>query len=129
MAGSEVSSARLWRIALRTAHLIAFGVLYGGHVYGVPTERLGPALAATLTTGGALALFEAARAPVWLVEIRGLATLLKFGLVLLATAHGRLGVPLLTLAIVIGGVTSHMPGRWRYHSLVHGRVTRAREKG
>ena len=30
-------------------------------------------------------------------------------------------VGLLTLVVVIGVVTSHMPGRYRYYSLLHGR--------
>ena len=42
-----VPGARIMRTLLRTAHLIAAGALYGGHVYGVEAERLVPALAAT----------------------------------------------------------------------------------
>ncbi len=30
-------------------------------------------------------------------------------------------VVLLTAVVVIGAVTSHMPGRYRYYSLLHGR--------
>jgi len=55
--------------------------------------------------------------------------LLKIGLVVLAQARPVLAVPLLTLTIAIGAVSSHMPGRWRYHSLLHGRVVGPREKG
>jgi hypothetical protein len=37
-------------------------------------------------------------------------------------ATGEHGLLLLALALVIGSVSSHMPGRWRYHALLHGRV-------
>ena len=126
---NPIPNVRLWRTLLRTAHLIAFGALYGGHVHGIPVERLAPALAATVGTGTALMVLEAVRAPIWLVQVRGVATLLKIGLVALAQARPVLAVPLLTLTIAIGAVSSHMPGRWRYHSLLHGRVVGPREKG
>jgi hypothetical protein len=114
---------------LRTTHLIAFGALFGGQVYGIASDRLVPALAATLGTGGALMLLEVVHAPIWLVQVRGAATGLKIALVLAAQAVPSLAVPLLTLTIAIGAVSSHMPGRWRYHSLLHGRVVGPREKG
>jgi len=124
-----VGAIRWWRTGLRTAHLIAFGALYGGHVYGIPSEELSPALAATIGTGAALMGLDIVRAPIWLVQVRGAATAVKIALVGLAGAFPSSAVPLLTLTIAIGAVSSHMPGRWRYHSLWHGRVVGPREKG
>ncbi len=125
----EVRGARWVRTSLRTLHIAAVGALYGGHVYGVEPARLVPALAGVLASGGALALFEIWRAPVWLVQVRGVATFAKLALMAAAGALWELRVPLLTLALVIGSVSSHMPGRWRYHSVVHGRVIGHTEKG
>jgi len=127
--GGRAAGVRALRTALRTAHLIAFGTLYGGHVYGVEAERLVPALIATVATGGAFMGLEIYRAPVWLVQVRGLATLVKLALVVGVAALWPLRVPLLTLALVIGAVTSHMPSRWRYYSLLHGRAVGPQEKG
>jgi hypothetical protein len=115
-------AARALRTGLRTAHLVAFGALYGGHVYGAEGEALFPALIATAASGGALALLEISRHPVWLVQVRGLATMLKLGLLLLVPLFWNLRLVWLTAAIVIGGVSSHMPGRFRYYSVAHGRV-------
>ena len=120
---------RAWRMLLRTAHLVAFGALYGGHVYSIPETRLQGALIATVATGGALMAFEIYRAPIWLVQVRGVATMAKILLVAVAGAIPQLAVPLLTLVIAIGALSSHMPGRWRYHSLRHGRVVGPHEKG
>jgi hypothetical protein len=124
-----VPAARPLRTALRTAHLIAAGALYGGHVYGVEAERLVPALAGVLVTGGAFLAIEVYQASVWLVQIRGVATLVKLALVGAVAVFWELRVLLLTLAVIVGGVSSHMPGRWRYHSVIHGRVVGPQESG
>ena len=109
--------------------MIAAGALYGGHVYGVEAERLVPALLAVLATGGAFLGLEVYQASVWLVQLRGVATLVKLALVASVAPLWELRVPLLTLAVIVGGLGSHMPGRWRYHSLLHGRVVGPRESG
>jgi len=98
-------------------------------VYGVDAERLVPALAGVLATGGTLVVFEVWQARIWLVQVRGAATFLKLALMAGVGAAWDLRLVLLTLALVIGSVSSHMPGRWRYHSLLHGRVVGPTEKG
>ena len=124
-----VPAARILRTVLRTAHLIAAGALYGGHVYGVEAERLVPALAAVLVTGGAFLGLEVYQASVWLIQIRGVATMVKLALVAAVAPFWEIRVPLLTMAVIIGGVSSHMPGRWRYYSVLHGRVVGPQESG
>ena len=124
-----VPAARVMRTLLRTAHLIAASALYGGHVYGVEAERLVPALVSVLATGGAFLGLEVYQAPVWLIQIRGVATLVKLALVAAVSIFWDFRVALLTIAVIVGGVSSHMPGRWRYHSVLHGRVVGPRESG
>ena len=124
-----VPGARIIRTLLRTAHLIAAGALYGGHVYGVEAERLVPALAAVLATGGAFLGLEVYQASIWLVQVRGVATMAKLALVAAVSLFWEIRVPLLTMAVIIGGVSSHMPGRWRYYSVLHRRVVGPQESG
>jgi hypothetical protein len=121
--------SRPLRTTLRTLHLLAFGALYGGHVFGVDAERLRPALVAVVASGLAFMLFEIWRSPIWLVQLRGAATYLKLGLLLLVEPFWDQRVAILSLVVVIGAVVSHMPGRYRYYSLLHGRVMRSGEKG
>ena len=133
-AGSEagerkIPGARWLRTSLRTLHLIAVGALYGGHLYAVDATRLRPALFSVLLTGGLLVCFEAWQSRVWLVQLRGVATFLKFGLLAAIGLAPDLTVALLTLALVVGSISSHMPGRWRYHSVLHGRVAGPTETG
>ncbi len=120
---------RTIRSTLRTAHLIAFGALYGGHVYGVAPERLHTALLATIASGGALMTLEIIRNHIWPVQIRGIATLVKIALVASVALSWDSRVWILTAVIVIGGVVSHMPSRYRYYSVVHKRVVGGQERG
>ena len=125
----SIPHLRLLRTSLRTLHIIAIAALYGGHVYGVQAERLVPALLATLGTGAALLGLEVFRAPIWMVQVRGVATGVKLALVAAVPVWWSGRVALLTLAIAIGAVVSHMPGRFRYYSLLHRRVVGPQDKG
>jgi hypothetical protein len=120
---------RALRTGLRTAHLLAFAALYGGHVYGVAAGDLDGAWVATLATGAALMGVDLVREPVFLVQLRGTATLVKIALLVAVQAAPSAALPLLTVAAVIGAVASHMPGRYRYWSLAHGRIVGSRDKG
>jgi len=124
-----IPGARWLRTSLRTLHLIAVGALYGGHLYGVDVGRLQPALYSVLLTGGLLVGFEVWQSRIWLVQVRGVATFVKLGLMIVAGLAPDLVVALLTLALVIGSISSHMPGRWRYHSVLHGRIAGPTERG
>ncbi len=124
-----VPGVRPLRTTLRTAHLITFGALYGGHIYGVAATRLLPALLATVATGTALTALEIYRLPLWLVQLRGVATLLKVVLVAAVAVCWAWRLWLLTAAIIVGSVSAHMPGRYRYYSVVHRRVIGGQESG
>jgi hypothetical protein len=124
-----IPGARWLRTCLRTLHIIAVGALYGGYLYAVDAARLRPALIWVLVTGGLLVCFEVWQARIWLVQLRGVVTFVKFGLLACAGLAPDLTVALMTLALVIGSISSHMPGRWRYHSLLHGRVAGPTEAG
>ena len=124
-----VPAVRVWRTGIRTIHLVAVAALYGGHIHGVEAGRLVPALVATVASGAAFVLLEVVHDRVWLVQVRGVATFAKLALVAAVAFLWEWRVALLTLALVIGAVTSHMPGRWRYHSLLHGRVVGSQGQG
>jgi hypothetical protein len=122
-------ASRAVRTTLRTAHMIAFAAYYGGHVFSVGPERLLPALVAVIATGGAFMSFEIWRAPVWLVQIRGLAGYAKIALLISVAAYWEYRVAILTLIVVIATLISHAPGHIRYYSLLHLRVVNTDSKG
>lgn len=122
-------ASRSARTTLRTAHVMAVAAYYGGSVFDVPDERLEPALLAVFVTGAAFLIFEAWRSPLWVVQLRGFATYAKLALLVLAIMLPGARVALLSAVLAIGVVVSHMPGRYRYYSVVHGRVIGDEEKG
>jgi hypothetical protein len=127
--GRAIPGGRWLRTTLRTLHLVAAGALYGGHFYAVDVTRLRPALLAVLLTGGLLVGFEVWQSRIWLVQMRGVATFLKLAALAAIGFTPDWTVALLTLALVIASVSSHMPARWRYHSVLHGRVAGLTERG
>jgi hypothetical protein len=126
---APLPAARTMRTALRCAHMLAFGGYYGGHLFSVGPERLLPALALVITTGGAFMSFEIWRAPIWLAQIRGVACYLKLALLLSVAACWEYRIAILTLVVVIATVISHAPGRVRYYSLLHMREVTTDSKG
>ena len=71
----------------------------------------------------------AAHTPLWLAQLRGVAALFKIALVAAVAIFWNVRVWLLTAAIIIAGVASHMPGRYRYYSVLHGRVVGDQDAG
>lgn len=120
---------RVLRTSLRTAHLIAFGAYYGGHVFDIAPERMGAVLLAVVATGVLFVAFEIASAPVWVVQVRGVATVVKVVLFACVPLVWDQRVALLTVIAVIGSVVSHMPANMRYYSFVHGRMVDTNAKG
>ncbi len=68
-----------------------------------------------------LELFNTA---VWLFQLKGPAVIVKALLLASAAAAQDSALELLIVAIIIGGISSHMPGKYRYYSIWHGRVIR-----
>jgi hypothetical protein len=110
---------RAWNVALRTLHLMAFGVLLGGHVWGVPAEALWPALGLTVASGAALMGLELYREPRWLFLGKGLMVLAKLAVLLLVPVFWEARVPLLLLVVALASVGAHMPSRYRHYSVLH----------
>ena len=113
-----VPHARLLSVVFRTVHLAAFGLLLGGHAFDAPPASLLPALWLTVGSGVALMGLETAASARWLLEGRGLAVLAKLALLLAVPAAWEHRVPLLLTVVVLAGITSHMPGRFRHASLL-----------
>jgi hypothetical protein len=113
---------RALNIGLRTAHIGAMGVLLGGHAFGVAPDRLLAALWLTIGTGGALAAAESGFRLLWLHQGRGFMTLAKLALLSLIPLAWDFRLPILLIVVVIASVGSHMPGRFRYYSVVYRKV-------
>ncbi len=112
----RVPGHRPLSIALRTAHLITFGILLGGHVLDVDPSRLLPLLYWTIVTGAALMALELASTCAWLFMGKGIAVLAKLLLLSMIPLVWEHRVGILLVVVVIGSVGSHMPSRFRCYS-------------
>ena len=105
-------------LALRTAHLMTFGALLGGHLFDVDSARLMPFLLATIASGVALLALELASTCAWLFMGKGLSVLVKLAVLVLVPLFWEYRVPLLLLVVAVASVGSHMPSRFRHRCFV-----------
>jgi hypothetical protein len=110
------------RISLRSAHLVAMGLLVGGVAMGISPDGLAGAVWGTLLTGAAFVAIELYQSLIFLVQLKGLAVFVKFALLVLAMEVPSAALPAIIVAIIIGGISSHMPGKYRYYSIFHRKV-------
>jgi len=113
---------RAWNVGLRTVHLMAFGLLLGGHAWEIEPVRLAGPLWVTILSGAALMGLELRKGLEWLFLGKGVMILVKLGLLLLVPIFWEARVPLLLAVVVIASIGSHMPSRFRYYSLLRRRV-------
>lgn len=124
----RVPGHRLLGVLLRTTHLLMVGTLLGGHTFDVDPERLAPFLAGAIVTGGAMIALELVCTCAWLAMGKGVAALLKLGLLLLVPFFWEQRVALLVAATIVAGIGSHMSARFR-HGFVFARLARGQRAG
>lgn len=113
---------RWWNVALRTVHLVGFGLLLGGHAWGIEPASLKATLWTVILSGAGLMALELFKTARWLALGKGLAVLLKLGLLLLVPVFWEARLPLLLAVTVIASVGAHMPSRYRHYSILDRRV-------
>ena len=119
---SRTFPGKRWtRILFRTAHLVGTAGVGGGFLYQSPKESWFPYLILTVISGFGILFLEVWTNGIWILQLRGMAVLLK--LVLLSGLHffQEGAAWLLVAAIVLSGLISHAPSDVRYFSVFHGR--------
>ncbi len=107
-------------MGLRTLHLIGIAGLGGAFLYAADRAMWQPYLLLTVLSGLGLVLLEIWSNGIWLLQLRGLATLLKLGILSLVFVFG-LKAWLLVVMIVIASLFAHAPADVRYWSPFYGR--------
>jgi hypothetical protein len=109
-------------IGLRTAHLMTSGLLLGGHAFDAAPHRLILLLYLTIASGLGLVALELYSSCRWIYLGKGLMVTLKLALLIAAGVWWDQRVVFLLLVVLVGSVGSHLPARYRYYSVIHGRV-------
>lgn len=108
---------RVVRAMLRAAHILTGGVLLGGYIFAAPDQALRFWWTATVASGLALFATDLHASFAALVEVRGAVVLVKLALLLLLPIAGTYATWVLAVVLVIGAVSSHLPGRVRHRAL------------
>jgi hypothetical protein len=118
---SEGFDWRRWlRIGSRTAHILCISVLVGGHFFAMPPGVLRPWLYGVIATGAVLWTTDLGQGWAYLREVRALTIMLKLVLVASVAWLWDWRVPILFGIVLLSGVVSHMPGRYRYWAIGRG---------
>jgi hypothetical protein len=121
---------RAVRTALRATHIFTGGVLVGGMIFDQPPEVLAPWLHGTLISGFLLLATDLYASLAILCEVRGASVLAKLGLTAFVPVFWDARLELLMAALLLGAVSSHMPGRYRHHVLfLRGRIAPDTRRG
>lgn len=117
VADKTFPAIRWVNILLRTAHLVGVAGVGGAFLYQVPPSAWKPYLALIIVSGTAMLLLDIWSNARCLLQVRGIATLVKI-LLLSISAVAGMQAHILIAVIVISGVISHAPAKVRYLSLV-----------
>jgi hypothetical protein len=107
-------------IALRTVHLIGVAGLGGGFLYQAPQAAWLPYLVLSIASGFAIMCLDIWTDGIWLIQLRGIAILIKLIVLLCVPFFGGYEPYVLVIVIVISGLIAHAPGDVRYFSIFHG---------
>lgn len=103
---------------LRTVHILTSGILLGGYFFDQTSVELEPWLWATVISGILLLAADVHASAVVLVEVRGVAVLIKLVLLALVPVFWDARITLMVASLVIGSIVSHMPKRYRHKALL-----------
>ena len=115
---------------MRAAHILTGGVLLGGYVFSASATALQWWWSTTMISGALLLATDLHASCAALIEVRGVVVMVKLGLLLMVPAAGAYAVFLLAGVLIIGAISSHLPGRFRHKALLlSNRVTVDKRRG
>jgi len=114
---------RLFKVMLRTVHLVGIAGTFGNAMLGM-SESIYITLA--IYSGIFLFAMEVYSGWIWFVQLRAFAIYLKLFVLLLMHGYPQFAIPCLIVIIVISGFMSHAPGWIRYYSVRHGQVVHSK---
>jgi len=117
-----VPYGRLYKVALRTVHLMAISILVGGHAFDAPAGALKPLLYVAIATGAGMIALETGPSLHFLFEGWGVLLLGKLALLCCIPFAWKQRFPILLAVTAIASIGSHMPARFRHYSLLYRRV-------
>lgn len=119
--GRSFPGMRWLNITLRTLHLIGIAGIGGAYLYPAEQAAWIPYLWMTLFSGFSMMGISLYSNGIWLLQLRGLAILLKLMLLCSLLFYPKASLPVILMVIALSGVIAHAPGNLRYYSPWHRR--------
>lgn len=113
------SVIRWVNISLRTTHLIGVAGVGGAFLYQAPQVVWQPYFILLVVSGAGMLLLDIKGNPRCLLQVRGMATMIKI-IILISSYFTGMEAYILITIIVISGAISHAPGKIRYYYLIKG---------
>ena len=113
---------RWTKIGLRTLHLVSVAGVGGGVLFALEKDLWLHYWWLALISGALMMLMDITANTMWVVQVRGVAIIVKLMLLVLLGLHPGWDNLLLVTIIIISAFISHAPGKVRYYSLYHRRV-------
>ncbi len=118
---------RLGKTTLRALHVLGIVGAASGFFHPTVQTHWQPWWILAMSSGLLLMLWEIWRSPLWLVQLKGLGSALKIGLLALCYPYPHYGAALFGLIAVWSVYLAHGPSQFRHYSVWHRRVLRGKE--
>ncbi|MCL1142305.1 hypothetical protein [Shewanella gaetbuli] len=119
---------RLTKTALRAIHIIGVVGAGGGILLHVDKALWLPYWIITMSTGLLLMAWEIFRDWRWIIQLKGVLTVAKVGLLFLLVPFAHWQVEIITVLVLLSVVVSHGPAGLRHYSIVHRRVIHGKKE-
>lgn len=124
MKKSSISEKQFWvqrlgKTSLRALHILGIAGSGGGILLNVPQSQWLNYWILAMTTGSALMLWEIVRDWRWLIQLKGVLTLIKVLLLALFVPLPEYKSALFIIILLLSVVVSHGPSGLRHYSIVH----------
>lgn len=133
MATSELSELQFWlqritKTTLRALHILGIVGAGGGILFNLENTIWITYWILAMTTGVLMMLWEIIRDWRWLIQLKGVLTLVKVALIALFYQFTHLKPELFIIVLLLSVLVSHGPAGLRHFSIIHGRVIRSRKE-
>ncbi|MCG9697629.1 hypothetical protein [Shewanella sp. Isolate11] len=112
---------RLSKTSLRALHILGVVGAGGGIILDAVNQTWTHYWMLAMVTGALLMLWEIIRDWRWLIQLKGVLTLVKLGLLLLFIPLASYQHELVIIIVLLSVVVSHGPAGLRHYSIIHRR--------
>lgn len=119
---------RIAKTGLRAFHILGVCGIGGGVLLQVPFENWKFYWVLAMATGCTLLLWEVIRDWRWLIQLKGVFTLLKVALLLLFIPFPEYKAAIFTVILLLSVLITHGPANFRHYSIYHRQCIKSKKE-